>query len=143
MYVKHQEPEHRQHLQRNMRLVQQALGVAVTSHIVPLVVGDTAATLGAARHLLQVRDVLLRVVLLRATQVLSNVCKCTARCSPVLDTQCGFHVPAIRPPTVPVGTSRLRLSLSAAHSESDIEGLGSAVRTSGVQFRGVPTPSRL
>lgn len=35
----------------------------------------------------------------------------------------GFHVPAIRPPTVPNKSSRLRISISTLHSQADIKKL--------------------
>lgn len=40
----------------------------------------------------------------------------------------GLMTPAIRPPTVPAGTARLRLSLSASHEPADIERLLAALR---------------
>jgi 8-amino-7-oxononanoate synthase len=41
----------------------------------------------------------------------------------------GLLVGAVRPPTVPPGGSRLRITLSAAHTEEQIDGLLDALGT--------------
>ena len=41
--------------------------------------------------------------------------------------EAGFLVPAIRPPTVPKGTSRLRVSVTALHAEEHIDSLVEAL----------------
>jgi 8-amino-7-oxononanoate synthase len=40
----------------------------------------------------------------------------------------GYLVQAVRPPTVPAGTSRVRLVASAAHTEAELRGAGAALR---------------
>ena len=50
----------------------------------------------------------------------------------------GLFVPAIRPPTVPAGTARLRISLSARHSEQDVDALLVALREVAKTLRRTP-----
>jgi len=44
----------------------------------------------------------------------------------------GFLVAAIRPPTVPNGTARLRFAFSAAHSDAEVAALAAAVSANGI-----------
>lgn len=51
--------------------------------------------------------------------------------------QAGYLVGAVRPPTVPLGTSRLRITLSAAHTPEQVDGL---LRTLRSVLQGVTPP---
>jgi len=53
----------------------------------------------------------------------------------------GFLVPAIRPPTVPAGTSRLRFTFSAAHTEDRVRALVLAVRPILAELRAQGEPA--
>ena len=49
--------------------------------------------------------------------------------------QRGIWVPAIRPPTVPAGSARLRITLSSAHAEPDVDALAIALSEIGATSR--------
>jgi 8-amino-7-oxononanoate synthase len=49
----------------------------------------------------------------------------------------GLLVPAIRPPTVAPGTSRLRVALSAAHTEAQVDTLARALDALGQTVGGL------
>lgn len=52
-----------------------------------------------------------------------------------LDSQ-DLWVPAIRPPTVPVGTARLRITLSASHSAADVQQLVDGLARAAAELTG-------
>jgi glycine C-acetyltransferase len=83
------------------------------SPILPVVIGDEAATLAAAADLFER----------------------------------GVHIPAIRPPTVPPGTCRLRVALSAEHTDEMIDDLvaamGDVVGPDALRLGAAPRTARL
>jgi 8-amino-7-oxononanoate synthase len=57
--------------------------------------------------------------------ILGDAALCLRASSALRDA--GYWVSAIRPPTVPPGTERLRITLSAAHTEAEVDGLVAAL----------------
>jgi 8-amino-7-oxononanoate synthase len=68
--------------------------------------------------------------------ILGSEARAVAASAALLDA--GLWVPAIRPPTVPAGTSRLRVTVSAAHTDADVDRLVEALARLGA---GVAVPS--
>ena len=101
---------------------------------------DTGAALAALRLLSSPAGELLRARLRRAIDLLRlhhpspiiPVILGTDRAALVASQallNAGVYVPAIRPPTVPAGTARLRIALSAAHSDDMIARLKDALES--------------
>jgi len=107
-------PARRARLARNVRVLQEALGNFLTQG------APGTARAGAGASPPEWRDSpIVPVVVGSETTALSAAAGLRAR---------GFHVPAIRPPTVAPGTCRLRITLSAAHSEREVRALALALR---------------
>ena len=99
---------------------------------------DTAAALAALRllkgpegqvRLSRLRSHVQRIAPGHQSPIVPVILGDEARALAASDTllEQGLWVPAIRPPTVPPGTARLRVTLSAAHSHDDVERLACAL----------------
>lgn len=118
-------------------LVQRCAGLIYSTAMPPAVLGSIGAALGLIPALAAERDALARMAAHVRTTLVGQGWDCGASASQIIPVivgaeetalrlasalnDAGFWVPAIRPPTVPAGMSRLRLSLSAAHAREDID----------------------
>jgi 8-amino-7-oxononanoate synthase len=115
---------------------------------------DTAAALAALRVLRSAEGETLRATLRRHIEriapghpspiipvVLGDEARALAASAALLER--GLLVPAIRPPTVAPGTSRLRIALSAAHTDDQVALLADALRETIVEPPDLPRWPRL
>ncbi len=100
--------QRRQHLQARVAQVQAALAP-----------GADAAIDAAGWRLMPSSTAIQPLVIGNNTAALALMARLAER---------GLWVPAIRPPTVPAGTARLRISLSAAHTQAAVARLLDALR---------------
>jgi 8-amino-7-oxononanoate synthase len=120
-------------------MVQFARSHVFTTAMPPAMAAATRAAVRIARHEAWRRDRLARLVTHFRRGAAERGIRLLDSASPIqpvrvgdsarasawshaLETR-GFYVPAIRPPTVPAGSARLRVTLSALHAESDVEAL--------------------
>ncbi|HEU0118857.1 MAG TPA: 8-amino-7-oxononanoate synthase [Alphaproteobacteria bacterium] len=131
-------------------LVQRCGGLIYSTALPPAVLGSMEAALELLPQLekerayLQAQSQRVRDALqeqgwdcgLSTTQIIPVILGDEQAANTLSDTlrHAGILAPAIRPPTVPRGTSRLRLSLSAAHSVSDIDKLISMMATEAPRY---------
>lgn len=126
-------------------LIQRCGGLIYSTALPPAVLGsidaalDLLPTLNAKRNYVLEQAIRLRTALQKqgwncgnsTTQIIPVILGSEQAATILADRllENGILAPAIRPPTVPKGTSRLRLSLSAAHSKEDIDHLISVLGT--------------
>ena len=124
-------------------LINRCAGLVYSTGLPPMVLGAMDAALDllpdldeSRAHLqrlaIRLRDELHSIgldTLCSDTHIVPVVVKQDARVLEVARRllQCGFLVAAIRPPTVPPGTARLRISLSSAHSQEQVMALIDAI----------------
>jgi 8-amino-7-oxononanoate synthase len=108
-----------------LRIVRSAEGAALTGRLAALIERVTEAGFAPPGHPSPIIPIVLgsELAALNASAALLHE---------------GLWVPAIRPPTVPVGTSRLRVTLSAAHTDEDVTRLLQALA-----LLPTPTPAAL
>jgi 8-amino-7-oxononanoate synthase len=102
--------------------------VAAASRALDIIASDSELV---GRPLARARELTSALDLPAATSaIVSIVMGSAARALAASDTlrSAGFLVAAIRPPTVPPGTARLRLTFSAAHTPEQVAALVAAVR---------------
>ncbi|WP_298352130.1 8-amino-7-oxononanoate synthase [Rhodoblastus sp.] len=124
-------------------LVQRCGGFIYSTGLPPAVLGAIDAALALVPQMARERERLLsRAEVFRAT-LRAQGWNCGASASQIVPVivggeaetvalaaeleRRGFWVAAIRPPTVPQGSSRLRISLSAVHTEEDLDALVAAL----------------